>query len=140
MKIDADDFNSQISKSTGNSGGGSSSSKIYSPVETGTKMDPFIKQVSSNTKINEVLNESTIGTNTKKFINFDSNKKGYGNTLKDFEAMGLKNVKETVISDGSKGFVGYLEDGTSVSIREFSKSEGPTMDIINGSKKIKVRY
>ena len=54
--------------------------------------------------------------------------------------MGLKNVKETVISDGSKGFVGYLEDGTSVSIREFSKSEGPTMDIINGSKKIKVRY
>ena len=140
VKIDADDFNSQISKSTGNSGGGSSSSKIYSPVETGTKMDPFIKQVSSNTKINEVLNESTIGTNTKKFINFDSNKKGYGNTLKDFEAMGLKNVKETVISDGSKGFVGYLEDGTSVSIREFSKSEGPTMDIINGSKKIKVRY
>ena len=71
--------------------------------------------------------------------------KGYENALNDFHEMNLKNVKGITYSDGSSGYVGYLENGAKVSVRSFSTGSAnsePTIDIKGDvvKKNIKIRY
>ena len=59
--------------------------------------------------------------------------------------MNLKNVKGITYSDGSSGYVGYLENGAKVSVRSFSTGSAnsePTIDIKGDvvKKNIKIRY
>ena len=83
------------------------------------------------------LPENTNGKGVSR--NFESSG-GYKQTIKDFDSLGLSDVKEISTKYG-KGKVGILSDGTVVVARPGSKTGGPTLEIrISRNNVIKIRY
>lgn len=63
----------------------------------------------------------------------------YEDALRDFNSLNLKNVKRY----DDKTFVGYLDNGDTVIVRNRSSYESPTLEIQTGSnktKRTKIRY
>ena len=67
-------------------------------------------------------------------------KGGYKQAEKDFESLGLKNIKNSESSDGSLVKIGELEDGTRVNIRTKNTYGAEATLEIQGKKPIKIRY
>ncbi len=60
---------------------------------------------------------------------------GYNQALKDFNSMGLTDIR-----DIPGGKVGKLPDGRTVNVRSYSSETSPTLEIYDGKRSIKVRY
>ena len=83
------------------------------------------------------LKETTNGKGIAR--NFESSG-GYKKTIKDFEMLNPKNVKEIQTQYGI-GRVGTLSDGTKIVARPGSKTGGATLEIrISNRKVYKIRY
>lgn len=63
----------------------------------------------------------------------------FNDALADFDKMRLSDVKDK--SNGEKKMkVGKLPDGRTVTVRNQSTDQRPTLEIPNGKEKIKIRY
>ena len=62
---------------------------------------------------------------------------GFGQAIKDFEALDLSEIKDT-----SSGKMGKLPDGRIVNVRPSSSAKKPTLEIYNpkNRRSIKIRY
>jgi len=60
---------------------------------------------------------------------------GYNSANKDFDSLGLSNVKKI-----EGGRVGKLKDGRTVVVRKKSSEGHPTLEIQDGKRRIKIRY
>jgi len=93
------------------------------------------KIAKSNKAIEKVLKGSTPGRVTKGKATQVDKKGGYKQAVKDFDGMGLMEVRKI-----NKGKIGKLPDGRTVNVREYSSEGSPTLEIYDGKKSIKVRY
>jgi RHS repeat-associated protein len=88
--------------------------------------------------LENVLEGATIGRKTAGRTTQFVKNGGFEQALKDFEAMGATEVKK--ITKGSEmGFTGKLAEGD-INVRSFSSEGHPTLEIINGNNRIKIRY
>ncbi|MGB8467512.1 MAG: Hint domain-containing protein [Candidatus Babeliales bacterium] len=77
----------------------------------------------------------------KRFADIYKKPGGFGEAVKDFESLGLRNVKD-LSNDKIKKKVGQLPDGRMINVRnDSSQDKLPTLEIQNPKRKsIKIRY
>ncbi len=90
--------------------------------------------------VGDLIKESKPGNKTKgKSIQYERPEKGLNKALGDFESLDLRDIRDISDTEGLKK-IGFLEDGRMVIVRARSRSGAPTLEIQQGSKKIKLRY
>jgi hypothetical protein len=107
---------------------------------------PIFSMYEIHPVVKKILEGSVPGTTTAEGTLVYLKPKTFEDAVKDFEDMGLTNIKAM---PNNKGFVGTLPDGKTINVRNTSKGnkEGenmwPTIEIYNPvteDKEIKIRY
>nr|WP_252717799.1 hemagglutinin repeat-containing protein [Acinetobacter soli] len=92
-------------------------------------------KISSNSKIDKILKNAKSGRETKGRTDQFEKNGGFTQANKEFDSLGLQNVKDIPI-----GRVGQLKDGTKVVVRSRSSDGRPTLEIQSSPRKIEIRY
>ncbi len=89
----------------------------------------------------DLLNKDSVDNTKSKWRTINKEKTGgIEQANKDFDKLKLKDVKDIYTQDYGKGKVGKLDEGHNVTVREGSKTGGPTIEIQKGKKRYKYRY
>jgi hypothetical protein len=84
-----------------------------------------------------ILEGATPGRSTKGRTQQWIKNGGYDKALEDFHKLNPQNVRYL---EHKCSNVGTLPDGRTVNVREISSEGSPTLEILNGQNKIKIRY
>lgn len=99
-----------------------------------------VKPLQNKKTVEELINIAKPGRITKGSTKQYELSGGYNKALTDFEALQPKRIQDISDTFGSKK-MGFLEDGTKILVRDYSKSGAPTLEIqYSRNKIIKFRY
>ncbi|MFC4075492.1 DUF4244 domain-containing protein [Salinithrix halophila] len=117
-----------------------SKGKVDEVAERGKKKfkcacDDKVDKVKKSNSVDNILEGATPGRATKGKAKQYEKAGGFDQARKDFNSLGVTNVKEI-----PGGYVGKLPDGRTVNVRNKSSDGRPTLEIYEGKKSTKIRY
>ena len=105
---------------------------LFRRITSGERVNPALK---------DIFNDTIPGreTTNKKYVEKIKVGGRYEDAVKDFDSLGLNNVKKVV---GKETIVGYTPDGLTVNVRLESTRKVPTLEILDpeSGQYIKIRY
>lgn len=84
-----------------------------------------------------MLETATPGRDTKGRTTQYEKNGGYQKAMDGFNSLDVRNIRDL---PNGKGKVGELPDGRTINVRNGSSEGSPTLEILEGKNKIKIRY
>ncbi|MDC5430108.1 DUF637 domain-containing protein [Acinetobacter baumannii] len=114
--------------------------KVVKPISVSSGGGTATPPPEDEDKIKEILEKTSPGRATKGRTTQYEKQGDYSTAQKDFNSLQPKDIRTISGPNNQTGWVGKLNDGRIVNVRNWSSNNEITLEIQSGSKVIKIRY
>jgi len=114
--------------------------KVVKPISVSSGGGTATPLPEDKDKIKEILEKTSPGRATKGRTTQYEKQGDYSTAQKDFNSLQPKDIRTISGPNNQTGWVGKLNDGRIVNVRNWSSNNEITLEIQSGSKVIKIRY